>query len=84
MPAFLSFKEEREQAAIAQRMVDRTTPAAEVRDLLDEHKIDYLFIYKPGGGELQSLVDKVPVYLSHENDAFVVLRVRRGEFATAP
>lgn len=83
-PAFLAFKEEREQALVAQRMVGADTPAPEVRSLLDQHKIDYLFIYKKSGGDFNNLVDKVPVYLSHENDGFIVLRVRRDEFAKTP
>jgi hypothetical protein len=84
MPDFLAFREEREQAAIAHRLVDKDTPSSEVRQLLDDNKIDYLFIYKPSGGEFQNLVDKIPVYLSHQNDEFAVLKVRRNEFARAP
>ena len=84
MPEFLAFREEREQAAIAQRLVDKDTPSTEVRQLLDDNKIDYLFIYKPSGGEFQNLVDKIPVYLSHQNNEFVVLKVRRDEFARTP
>jgi hypothetical protein len=77
-------QEEQEQAALALRLVDERTSATEVRETLEARKIDYLFIYKPTGGAMQTLVNKVPVYLSYENDAFIVLRVRRAEFATAP
>ena len=83
MPDFLAFREEREQTQIAARMVDEETPATVVRELLEEQEIDYLFVYKPSGGAVQSIVNKVPVYLSYENNAFVVLKVRRAEFASA-
>jgi hypothetical protein len=83
-PDFLAFREEREHAEVALRLVDTATTTAEARNLLEQYKIDYLFIYKPTGGEMQTLVNKIPVYLSHENGAFVVLRVRRAEFAQAP
>ena len=39
MPDFLAFQEEREQAAIAQRLVDKSTPSTEVRQLLEDNKI---------------------------------------------
>jgi hypothetical protein len=84
MPEFLAFREEREQAAVAHRLVDKETSSSEVRQLMDENKIDYLFIYKRTGGEFQNLVDKIPVYVSHQNGEFVVLRVRRDEFAKTP
>ena len=83
MPAFLAFKEERTQAEASIKMLDKETPPSEIRSLVDENKIDYLFIYKPNGGDFQNLVDKVPVYLSHENDEFVVLRVRHDVSALA-
>lgn len=81
---FLAFKQEREQAALSDRIIAATTPASEVRELMDEAKVDYLFIYKPSGGAFQNVVSKVPVYVSHENDTFVVLKVRRDEFAKMP
>jgi hypothetical protein len=73
--AFLAFKEEREQAALALYLVKAETSPEEARALLERSGIEYLFIYKPTGGYMQNLVNKVPVYLSFENGSFVVLRI---------
>ena len=50
---------------------------------MDQNKIDYLFIYKPNGGDFQNLVAKVPVYISYQNDEFIVLRVNRDAQQTS-
>jgi hypothetical protein len=86
LPSFLAFKEERAQANDANRMVDPDASADEVKTLVEQNKIDYLFIYKPNGGSFQNLVDKVPVVVAHQNDEFVVLKVRRdtGSAAAKP
>lgn len=83
LPTFLAFKQEREQANDANRMVDPDASPDEVRALVDQNKIDYLFIYKPNGGQFQNLVDKVPVTVAHQNDEFVVLKVRRDATSAA-
>jgi hypothetical protein len=74
-PSFLAFEEEIEQADVAQRLVAPGTPPEEVRSLLAESGIDYLFIFKPSGGAFQNIVDKVPAYVTHQNDDFAILRV---------
>jgi hypothetical protein len=83
LPAFLAFKQERQQADEANKMVSADTSAGEVRNLIDKEKIDYLFIFKPNGGDFQNLVDKVPVFVSHENKEFVILRVKRDPTTSA-
>ena len=81
--AFLAFKEEKEQAALALDLVRPETSREEARVLLERSGIGYLFIYKPAGGYFQDLVNKVPVYLSFENGSFVVLRVAPAESASS-
>ncbi|HLF77413.1 MAG TPA: hypothetical protein VJB57_07965 [Dehalococcoidia bacterium] len=74
-PRYLAFKEEQQQSAIAQRIVDESTPVEEVEQLLRESGIRYLFIYKPSGGVFQNLVDRIRVYLSFENEDFAILKI---------
>ena len=74
-PNYLAFEEEQEQSAIAARIINESTPAAEARALVRDAGIHYFFIYKPSGGQFQALVEKVPVLVSFENDDFVILRV---------
>lgn len=73
-PQYLSFAEEKEQSAIARRLLARETPPDEVEALLEETGIEYIFLDKRSGGKFKPLLSKVTFYVSFENDHFGILR----------
>jgi hypothetical protein len=74
MPEFLSFAEEKEQSALAHRLLDSETPPEEVEAILRDTDIEYVFLDKRTGGKFRSLLSKASFYLSFENDHFAILR----------
>lgn len=73
-PAFLSFAEEKEQAALARRLLEQDTSPAEVQSLLERTGINYIFLDKRTGGRFRPLLSKASFYISLENEHFAVLR----------
>jgi len=83
-PQYLSFAEEREQSALATRLLARETPPDEVEALLQETGIEYIFLDKRTGGRFKPLLSKVTFYLSFENDHFGILRYPQPSARASP
>jgi hypothetical protein len=81
---FLAFGEEKEQSALASRLLARETPPEEVESLLRETGIEYLFIDKRTGGKFRPLFSKAMFYLSFENDEFGILRYPEARATVGP
>jgi hypothetical protein len=83
-PEFLSFGEEKEQSALATRLLERETSPEEVEDILEETGIEYIFVDKRTGGRFRPLLSKTMFYLSFENDSFGILRYPQARAEAAP
>lgn len=83
-PDFLAFAEEKEQSALAIRLLREDTPASEVEAILQETGIEYIFVDKRNGGRFESLLSKTPFYLTLENENFAIVRLSRAEAQRKP
>jgi len=83
-PEYLSFAEEKEQAALAARLVDEDTPSSEVEDILAQTGIEYIFLDKQTGGRFEPLLSKITFELSLENDYFAIVHLPQARAQATP
>jgi hypothetical protein len=83
-PDFLSFAEEKEQSALATRLVDEETPPSEVEAILQKTGIEYIFIDKRTGGRFKPLLSKTAFDLSLENEHFAIVHLSQARAQTKP
>jgi hypothetical protein len=83
-PDYLSFAEEKEQAALATRLVGEETPPSEVEAILRETGIEYIFLDKRTGGRFEPLLSKTAFQLSLENEHFAIVHLSQASAQAQP
>ena len=83
-PDYLSFADEKEQSALAYRLLDENTPPSEVEDILRDTGIEYVFLDKRTGGRFEPLLSKTTYELSLENDNFAIIHFSQATAQAKP